>query len=389
MDSPQGIQMKRTKQRCPRILFLSRPLLPPWDDVNKNLAYLLCEHIKHFQIDVVGECGIHNSCVLPALPSRRISWSVGFRMRILSTFAARVMNYDLVHFFLMPRQYARCILQAICALARVKVVQNLYGEPLRGEKPARILFADSVVVFSKYREKQLKLGGVPQVTCIWPGIDPLRFNEQRNGSYFRKLWNIEKECVLLFAGHYRNLQDFRILLTALKELVQAAIQVKLVMACRIRKKDFFPSVEKDERSQQQQVKRMVEDLGLGSHVVFMETVTDMPGLIAASDICVFPITEIGEKADAPMVILESMAMGKPVLMTSLFPYAEAIEGGGGICVPIEKPNEFASALKHLIVNKDLRRKIGEEGIRAVRTSFDIRIIAQEYEDLYDRLLTLY
>ena len=64
-------------------------------------------------------------------------------------------------------------------------------------------------------------------------------------------------------------------------------------------------------------------------------------------------------------------------------------GGGGICVPIEKPNEFASALKHLIVNKDLRRKIGEEGIRAVRTSFDIRIIAQEYEDLYDRLLTLY
>ena len=296
-------------------------------------------------------------------------------------------KYDIVHFFLMPRTYSKKIFKYLCRVARVKVVQNLHSEPIRREKIDNILFGDLVIVHSKYRERLLKIAGITNVRYIPPGIDLDRFNQQNKLPNFRNIWNIQDEKVILYAGNYRNDGDMDILLKTIKTIIVDKIPVKFILACRVREKKFLHLyVERNESKNEADLKRKARELNIDKHIIYMGTIESMPAVIAASDICIFPVTEIGEKADTPMFLLESMAMGKPIVMSALHPYVEVLKYGGGISVSSECIDGFPQALKNLLLDKKLRRTLGAEGKRAVREHFDIKKLAQSYEDLYCELL---
>ena len=378
-----------TKKK-PSILFLSRPLIPPWDEADKNLAYLLKKNIKdQFKIDIIGANGIQDFIKLNRTLPKRKSWSVQLRLKILLDLLFYIRNYDIVHFFLMPRVYSNFFFKYLFRLFRVKVIQNLHCEPIRGEKPDDILWGDLVIVHSKYREAQLHLAGIQNVKNMPPGIDIEKFKKQNNKLKFRQVLNIREEIVIFYAGNnYRNYRDLNILLRMINTIKANSMPVKFILASRIRKKGFLhPYVQEDDLIKEVKFKQKIKEFKLEKYVIFLKTVENMPDLISAIDICIFPITEIGEKADIPMVILESMAMGKPILMSSLDPYAEALKYGGGITVSHKDVAGFVDALKTLILDKTLRETLGAEGNRAVREHFDIKRVVNIYVDLYHELLS--
>jgi len=118
----------------------------------------------------------------------------------------------------------------------------------------------------------------------------------------------------------------------------------------------------------------------------LETVIDMHSVIAASDIFLFPITKIAERADLPMVIIESMSQGKAILMSNLSPYSEVLKYGGGITVSNSNVDQFVNNLIKLHYDEKLRRLLGEEGKRVAREYFNIKRLAIVYEELYSELL---
>ncbi|MBI4355951.1 MAG: glycosyltransferase [Candidatus Omnitrophica bacterium] len=85
----------------------------------------------------------------------------------------------------------------------------------------------------------------------------------------------------------------------------------------------------------------------------------------------------GDRDGIPNVILEAMAMGKPVISTTISGVPEAVQDQHtGLLVPPARPDLLADVLAWLLERPQLAQVMGQEGRRWVERHFDDRIHAQ-------------
>ena len=102
---------------------------------------------------------------------------------------------------------------------------------------------------------------------------------------------------------------------------------------------------------------------------------------------VFSVPTVYHEAKG-LYVLESMACSVPVLQPRNGSFPELIEatGGGLLFDASGGPEALAQALGHLIDHPEERRDMGERGMRAVRTSFNDKVMAEKTWELYERCL---
>jgi glycosyltransferase involved in cell wall biosynthesis len=89
----------------------------------------------------------------------------------------------------------------------------------------------------------------------------------------------------------------------------------------------------------------------------------------------------------PMVILEAMAVGLPVVAAEVEGIPEAIrDGQEGSLVPPGDPQALATALLRLASDPDGARGMGIAGQRRQRKQFSDVAMAGHVSQIYDRLL---
>jgi glycosyltransferase involved in cell wall biosynthesis len=89
----------------------------------------------------------------------------------------------------------------------------------------------------------------------------------------------------------------------------------------------------------------------------------------------------------PKVLLEASSCGRAVVTTDQLGCKEMVlQGLSGILVPIKDSKALANAIKELILDPDLRKKMGECGRELVLNNFSEEIIINETLGLYNRLL---
>lgn len=89
----------------------------------------------------------------------------------------------------------------------------------------------------------------------------------------------------------------------------------------------------------------------------------------------------------PLVTLEVMALGRPVVGSAVGGIPEAVEDGRtGFLVPPAQPDALARAIVRLLDDPKLRHEMGEAGRIRARKLFSPDVIAAEYATLYRRLL---
>jgi glycosyltransferase involved in cell wall biosynthesis len=89
----------------------------------------------------------------------------------------------------------------------------------------------------------------------------------------------------------------------------------------------------------------------------------------------------------PMVILEAMALGKPVVATATGGIPELIKDGQtGLLVPAGDASALAQSIHRLLANPDLAQQLGEAGRCRVEEQFSWKNHVQQFEDLYQRLI---
>jgi len=110
---------------------------------------------------------------------------------------------------------------------------------------------------------------------------------------------------------------------------------------------------------------------------------DLRLLLFISDIFVLP--SLSETL--PLVVLEAMAAGKPIVATSVggIPYLVR-NGVNGILVPPRNHLALSSALKELSVNPERMAKMGEANRLLVMRRYTWRNIANKTISLYERLI---
>jgi glycosyltransferase involved in cell wall biosynthesis/SAM-dependent methyltransferase len=109
---------------------------------------------------------------------------------------------------------------------------------------------------------------------------------------------------------------------------------------------------------------------------------DAADVIASSDVFVLPSV-----ADAmPLVVLEAMLAGKPVVATRSGGAAEMVrDGDTGFLVPIDDPPALARAVLALLEDPERRAAMGKRGKERARTVFSHERYIKQFERIFDQL----
>jgi glycosyltransferase involved in cell wall biosynthesis len=132
-----------------------------------------------------------------------------------------------------------------------------------------------------------------------------------------------------------------------------------------------------------EISTAVEMQGLEAKVEFLGARGDVRELLATSDVFVLSSRAEGQ----PVSILEAMAAGLPVVATDVGGVAETVvHGQTGLLVPAGNVTALGSALRQLVENEQLRRRLGEAGRERVRELFDVPRFCTAHLELYQREL---
>jgi colanic acid/amylovoran biosynthesis glycosyltransferase len=86
-------------------------------------------------------------------------------------------------------------------------------------------------------------------------------------------------------------------------------------------------------------------------------------------------TADGEREGIPVILMEAMATGTPVVAPRVGAIPELLEGGAGLLVPPADPDGLADAVQRLLADGELRARVGAAGRRRVASSHSIASVA--------------
>jgi glycosyltransferase involved in cell wall biosynthesis len=131
------------------------------------------------------------------------------------------------------------------------------------------------------------------------------------------------------------------------------------------------------------VQHQVRALGIESRVRFLGVRSDIPDLLRAADVFVFPSRWEGN----PLSVMEAMATGLPVIATAVGGVPELVEDGvSGILIPNEDRDALVAAMQRMVEQPDLRVQMGQAARCRAVERFDIRQTVRAYEALYEEIL---
>lgn len=136
-------------------------------------------------------------------------------------------------------------------------------------------------------------------------------------------------------------------------------------------------------AERQTVEEMARELGLGpERVRFLGFRSDVPDLLAASDFFILPSLTEG----LPLSVLEAMAQSLPVVVTSVGGVPEIVtHNEHGLMIPANDAEQLSQAISRMILEPDLRSRMGAAAYRRVASDFSFEEMARRYESLYYRL----
>ncbi|MEB3200287.1 MAG: glycosyltransferase family 4 protein [Synechococcaceae cyanobacterium] len=141
---------------------------------------------------------------------------------------------------------------------------------------------------------------------------------------------------------------------------------------------------------EQELAARIEQLGLQGTVQLLgprthaEIIADVSGASVFVAPCV--VAADGNRDGLPTVLLEAMALGTPCISTDVTGIPEVIEHERtGLLVPQRDGPALAQAIRRLLCDQELARRLAQQARLTIDTHFDIDRNAAAIRDLYARL----
>jgi glycosyltransferase involved in cell wall biosynthesis len=220
---------------------------------------------------------------------------------------------------------------------------------------------------------------VAHKTCVWHnGVDLSEFQPGAADAAVRARWGIPADAVV-FGSHGRVLRR-----KGYVEMLNAAAEALSQLNASERSRCRFVIVgdtPQDFRPDHlDQCRALAETLGIARQVTFTGFQADVRPLVRAFDVAVVPSVY---PDPLPRAVIESMALGKPVIAFDVGGVREMLTSREGGLVPGTPPNlaEMARQFVQFFRDGDLRRRAGLAARRRVETQFDVRHHARQIEGL--------
>lgn len=212
-----------------------------------------------------------------------------------------------------------------------------------------------------------------------PGPDPNQFHPGVNGDSIRKEFNLDKDTFLVtLVGALHEWKGHAVLIRAAPNVLASFPNTRfMIVGGEIR------GVHHAEYAAR--LKDLPCELVIQEKVIFTGYRTDIPQIMAASDIVPF-CSIIPDPF--PGVVLQGMSVGKPVIASNIGGAKEQIENGvSGLLVEPGNPTALSEAICYLLQNKAERARLGEAAARRVRSTFKSDVFFGKLSNLYDDLIS--
>lgn len=239
-----------------------------------------------------------------------------------------------------------------CGVMRGRIRLIYYGFPFEPFNPA--------IDGSPIRREFGIAPGAPLVTMIAYMYSPLKERSLRGLDVFGGIGLKGHEILIAAAAHVREAKpDVRFLIVG----------------------DALVPGEADQYKRR--LYQMVTDLGLQQTVIFAGKRTDVPAILAASDVAAVP--SLSENVGGAV---EPLLMERPVVASAVGGLPDVVrDGETGYLVPPRDPEALAKALLHVLsLSPVARREMGRRGRAIVQELFDLRTTVQQTEQLYCDIL---
>ncbi len=208
-----------------------------------------------------------------------------------------------------------------------------------------------------------------RTTTIYNGVDIASWPISRHSrEKLRGRLKLEPQDMLLgTVGRLDVQKGHRYLMEAVAKL-KAAQPVKLVIL--------------GDGPLRRELEGLARTLRIEEDVAFVGEVNDVPAWLSAIDLFVLPSLWEG----LPNALLEAMAMGLPVVATKVDGVPEIVDHDvdGLLCEPQDSQSLFVQ-LQDLIVDPELRSRLGAAAKRAIKDKFKLMDMIGNYEKLYSKL----
>jgi glycosyltransferase involved in cell wall biosynthesis len=209
------------------------------------------------------------------------------------------------------------------------------------------------------------------VELIYNGVQPEPGVSEEEVQVARAELGLERDHVVIGAiGSLYPVKGHRYLLEAMPTVLERNSRAILLVIGRGELEDAL----------KEQAKR----LGLEGQVRFLGMRNDIPRLLRVLDLFVLPSLSEG----LSLALLEAMAAGLPVVATRVGGNAElVVEGETGILVPSEDPTTLSEGLCRLLSSGEMRERFGRNAAARVAQRFSAKLMAENYQCLYERVLS--
>ncbi|MDY6876439.1 MAG: glycosyltransferase family 4 protein [Chloroflexota bacterium] len=130
--------------------------------------------------------------------------------------------------------------------------------------------------------------------------------------------------------------------------------------------------------------QLVTELGLSNRVIFTGFRTDIPRIMAASDVVVHSASK---PEPFGRVIVEAMAAGRPIVATAAGGVLDIVEDQvTGLLVPPRNAAVMAQAIQRLLNNREEAGLIGQRAQQDARERFSVERHVTAIQDIYQKVL---
>jgi phosphatidyl-myo-inositol dimannoside synthase len=243
-----------------------------------------------------------------------------------------------------------------------------------------LLRADRVLACSQFTLDLVRKAGVDpeRAMIVHPGCDVHRFQPLRPHETFREkiLGRRSKDRVILTVG-LESLKGHDMVIRALPLLLQTVPDVTYVIV------GAGPQAGLD---------HLACELGVRDHVIFTGLVPDedLPAIYALCDVFAMPSRQnlVEHSVEGfGLVFLEANACGKPVIGGRSGGISDAVvDGVTGFLVNPQNPQEIANVLKILLTNRELARRLGDQGRSRVLNEFTWDTVCKRIQAILDSIV---
>ncbi|MBI5932761.1 MAG: glycosyltransferase [Chloroflexi bacterium] len=239
------------------------------------------------------------------------------------------------------------------------------------------LFCDRVIsVAEEARQYHLKISGAPekQNITIYNGIDLTRFAhlDGTRDALRRELGIPSDAEVLTTLAVLRQPKGIQFMIQAMPAVLEARPKAVYLVA--------------GDGSHRAALEEEARRAGVDRSVIFAGMRSDVPRILAASDVFVLPtLTEA-----LPTVLAEAMACRLPIVASAVGGVPEMVtDGENGKLVQPARPDELSRACVELLSNPALREQMSRRGWEIVNDKFNVKGQVERLKELYRGLIKQY